>query len=550
MYSQENHELQKTLNHHDNCSTMHCDIALKKEILRNKCIGCSPCNDLLESFNREQNRWYSEIKTVLYSSQHTISEVEIYWFCYGIKCYYVIKDRKSWNECKQTCQNSSLSLLKIDDEDELHIQEKHELQETLNNLHHNYSTMQNESYLKEEMLTNKSIQCDSYKNLLDTLKRQQNRCHGGNKIVLNCLEHRAKRKFLQLAFTPENYWIGLKYDCEEKEWAWIGDSPSKLCQLSEMNEERPTYAELKLSLKSKKDKKQPTQKKREYPWRLSVVILGTVCLCLLVSSTVLGYLYLLQFTQESHKRLQIWLCGKGCYRCQGGWSCCGEKCYYFSKEEMTWDESEASCRLLGSHLAKIDSREEQNFIQSRLSYSYWVGLRKNGDQFQWLHHKDAKLSSDLDFHMSTHVADAACGYIKPTNLDSAQCSRYFHYICKKNFACKQHQRSTVWREEQKKQELKTHRSLHPQLRTGFSVGKGTDPSLKTWRMITLILAISFIILVIKVGFLIPSSERSAFLILCLENLLLFEMDGWILFKWDGANQSRLWENGMKIQNTL
>lgn len=37
----------------------------------------------------------------------------------------------------------------------------------------------------------------------------------------------------------------------------------------------------------------------------------------------------------------------------------------------------------------------QNFIQSRLNYSYWVGLRKKGGQFQWVQHKDAKLSSDL-----------------------------------------------------------------------------------------------------------------------------------------------------------
>ncbi|XP_052031038.1 killer cell lectin-like receptor 5 isoform X1 [Apodemus sylvaticus] len=118
-YSQENHELQKTLNHHHNCSSMQCDIDLKKEVLRNKCIECSLGNDLLESLNREQNRWYSEIKTVLDSSQHTISGVEIYWFCYGIKCYYVTKDRKSWSGCKQTCQNSNLCLLKIDDEDEL-----------------------------------------------------------------------------------------------------------------------------------------------------------------------------------------------------------------------------------------------------------------------------------------------------------------------------------------------------------------------------------------------------------------------------------------------
>ncbi|XP_052030992.1 C-type lectin domain family 7 member A-like isoform X2 [Apodemus sylvaticus] len=221
-----------------------------------------------------------------------------------------------------------------------------------------------------------------------------------------------------------------------------------------MNEERPTYAELKLSLKSKKDKTQPTQKKREYPWRISVVILGTVCLCLLMSITVLGYLF---FQRTSSFKIQCEkyanesavssmkgvdpsglppTTGAGCYTCQGGWLCCGEKCYYFSKAEMTWEESEASCECLGSNLAKIDSREEQNFIQSRLNYSYWVGLRQKGGQFQWVHNKDAKLSSDLDFHMTTHVADAACGYIKPKSLSSAQCNRYFHYICKKNFACK------------------------------------------------------------------------------------------------------------------
>ena len=68
-------------------------------------------------------------------------------------------------------------------------QEKHELQGTLNNLHHNYSTMQNESYLKEEMLTNKSIECEYYKNYLDTLNREQNRCHGETKITPNFSQH-------------------------------------------------------------------------------------------------------------------------------------------------------------------------------------------------------------------------------------------------------------------------------------------------------------------------------------------------------------------------
>ncbi|XP_028636763.1 killer cell lectin-like receptor 2 [Grammomys surdaster] len=76
-------------------------------------------------------------------------------------------------------------------------EEKHKLQETLKILHHNYSTMQNESYLKEEMLRNKSIECNSYKNLLDTFKRQQNRCHMEAKVILDCLQHRGMERNLK-----------------------------------------------------------------------------------------------------------------------------------------------------------------------------------------------------------------------------------------------------------------------------------------------------------------------------------------------------------------
>nr|AAF75835.1 lectin-related NK cell receptor LY49L2 [Mus musculus]AAG41968.1 natural killer cell receptor Ly-49L2 [Mus musculus] len=118
--SQQNHELQETLNCHDKCSTTtQSDINLKDELLSSTSIECRPGNDLLESLHKEQNRWYSETKTFSDSSQHTGRGFEKYWFCYGIKCYYFVMDRKTWSGCKQTCQISSLSLLKIDNEDEL-----------------------------------------------------------------------------------------------------------------------------------------------------------------------------------------------------------------------------------------------------------------------------------------------------------------------------------------------------------------------------------------------------------------------------------------------
>ncbi|XP_040599670.1 C-type lectin domain family 7 member A isoform X2 [Mesocricetus auratus] len=219
-----------------------------------------------------------------------------------------------------------------------------------------------------------------------------------------------------------------------------------------MREEGSTYAEPTLSFKSKENQNQPIKIKKDSLWRMTAMILGTVCLCLLMSNTVLGYLF---FQRTSNFKIQYGedantntvssmkvegpsslppIAGKGYYPCHGRWSCCGENCYYFSEEEKTWDESDASCRRLGSHLAEIDNKEEQNFIQSQLNYSYWVGLRKNGNQFQWVNQKDRALSSNLYFR-STNSASADCGYLKPTYLSNSVCSRYLHYICEKNFTC-------------------------------------------------------------------------------------------------------------------
>ncbi|XP_029390524.1 killer cell lectin-like receptor 5 isoform X2 [Mus pahari] len=111
-------ECHETPNHHHNSTNMTSDIDLKEEMLRNKYIDCSSGNELLESLSRQQDKWYKETKTVLDSSQHTGRGVK-YWFCYGIKCYYVIKNKNTWNGCKQNCQHYSLPFLKIDDEDEL-----------------------------------------------------------------------------------------------------------------------------------------------------------------------------------------------------------------------------------------------------------------------------------------------------------------------------------------------------------------------------------------------------------------------------------------------
>ncbi|XP_041492253.1 killer cell lectin-like receptor 2 [Microtus oregoni] len=115
-----NHELQKTLNSlTQQYHTLQSNNSVMKEMLRNKSreLDDYKRQKELDSSNKERNRCCGESK-VLDCTQLTGKNVEGHWFCCGIKCYFIL-DNKHWSGCKQTCQDYSLKLLKIDDDDEL-----------------------------------------------------------------------------------------------------------------------------------------------------------------------------------------------------------------------------------------------------------------------------------------------------------------------------------------------------------------------------------------------------------------------------------------------
>ncbi|CAB1437451.1 unnamed protein product [Pleuronectes platessa] len=55
-----------------------------------------------------------------------------------------------------------------------------------------------------------------------------------------------------------------------------------------------------------------------------------------------------------------------CPRCEDGWEPHGGKCYFFSSVTLTWNESRRQCKSMRGDLVVINSREEQEFLQSRL----------------------------------------------------------------------------------------------------------------------------------------------------------------------------------------
>uniref|UniRef100_A0A3Q2DXF2 C-type lectin domain-containing protein n=1 Tax=Cyprinodon variegatus TaxID=28743 RepID=A0A3Q2DXF2_CYPVA len=79
-------------------------------------------------------------------------------------------------------------------------------------------------------------------------------------------------------------------------------------------------------------------------------------------------------------------------KCEAGWEQHGGKCYYFSTNKSSWEESRRLCKGLGGDLVKIDSREEQNDEDK-----FWIGLTDSEEEGRWLWVDGSPLNTSLSF---------------------------------------------------------------------------------------------------------------------------------------------------------
>ncbi|XP_040498090.1 killer cell lectin-like receptor 2 isoform X2 [Ursus maritimus] len=146
-----------------------------------------------------------------------------------------------------------------------------------------------------------------------------------------------------------------------------------------MSKERVTYMNLKLPYSRKqKGERRPMDKRREFPWRIVSLSLGVIGVILLLTITGLGYMLFQRcpgntmqhmkdikdknasFAEVVDNSVLLLIPDKGYTILQEKIYCCGKSCYYFSKEEKTWERSQESCQDQRSNLIKIDNKEEQN----------------------------------------------------------------------------------------------------------------------------------------------------------------------------------------------
>uniref|UniRef100_A0A8C6S658 C-type lectin domain-containing protein n=1 Tax=Neogobius melanostomus TaxID=47308 RepID=A0A8C6S658_9GOBI len=91
-------------------------------------------------------------------------------------------------------------------------------------------------------------------------------------------------------------------------------------------------------------------------------------------------------------------------RCDAGWRLNGTKCYHFSSNRLNWTESRDMCQRLRGDLVKIESREEQEFLDGKLQTEmidngdkFWIGLTDSEAEGQWVWTDGSPLNSSLAF---------------------------------------------------------------------------------------------------------------------------------------------------------
>ncbi|EHB07507.1 C-type lectin domain family 7 member A, partial [Heterocephalus glaber] len=204
------------------------------------------------------------------------------------------------------------------------------------------------------------------------------------------------------------------------------------------------------------------------PWKLIAMILGILCLVILVIAVVLSSLAFWRSnsrsnplekdnslsrnkehqTQPTKSSLEenvvstkaLKTTGKGAVpsNCPPNWIVHEKSCYLLAISLDSWYGSKRRCSQLGSHLLKIDTLKEFDFIVEQMSsyaiHSFWIGLSRNQTEELWLWDDGSTFSYNLFQISSTatqentahncvwiHVGNA---YDQPCNIPSfSMCER-------------------------------------------------------------------------------------------------------------------------------
>uniref|UniRef100_I3JBT7 Hepatic lectin-like n=1 Tax=Oreochromis niloticus TaxID=8128 RepID=I3JBT7_ORENI len=74
--------------------------------------------------------------------------------------------------------------------------------------------------------------------------------------------------------------------------------------------------------------------------------------------------------------------GDPCSKCEEGWEQHGGKCYYFSTNKSSWNESRDECRAKGGDLEFLGKKVRG--MMTDHEDKFWIGLTDSAEQGRWL----------------------------------------------------------------------------------------------------------------------------------------------------------------------
>ncbi|KAM4031122.1 C-type lectin domain family 2 member A-like isoform 2-T2 [Anomaloglossus baeobatrachus] len=117
--------------------------------------------------------------------------------------------------------------------------------------------------------------------------------------------------------------------------------------------------------------------------------------------------------------------------CDVDWIWYRGKCYYFSTEPDTWNNSEKFCNSHNSSLAIIENEEELDFLfRYRGTDNHWIGIRRTDDNTAWTWTNGTLYNESLFKIRRSSPENVEYAYLNSKNVGSDGGNFDFKWICK------------------------------------------------------------------------------------------------------------------------
>ena len=135
--------------------------------------------------------------------------------------------------------------------------------------------------------------------------------------------------------------------------------------------------------------------------------------------------------------------------CRQGWIGNGTLCYKSFRSPKTWKNAKKECEKWNATLVKIESREENDFIKTKVTQTnigddYWIGLSDSDREADWKWTDGTQLAQDgyknwADNQPDNHLNNEHCVIILIRTKEfspelngkwnDVQCSNEMYFIC-------------------------------------------------------------------------------------------------------------------------